>query len=147
MKDLTKLLTLLLVLFMGLGFTSCGGDDKDNEPDDPTEDVDPSDSSFLLGYWQDGDKRAIIFNNDGSFTAVTWNGYDYLYLTGSWKYQNEKLIAKYKVYDTDNSGTPTRYRTEVQGSYSAFYDTNINKLVIKFESGDDHYQFSGQYSK
>lgn len=95
---------LLLVATLTLTFTSCGGDDDKDEPDQPVT------SSFLIGSWTGSEHvpyqgdyyDELSFKKDGTFTLVGncrdySNSYNYE-MRGTWKLNKNNLHLKYTFY-------------------------------------------------
>ena len=67
MKDFTKLITLLLTMFMSVSFAACSSDDDLNEEPESPEDNLPQEARAFVGYWwnkMDGDN--FLFFGDGT---------------------------------------------------------------------------------
>lgn len=141
-KFMTGCLCLLAMIF-SMTLSSCG--DDDNKPGES--------ASFLVGNWSyyyysssyTYTSNTIQFNKDGTFVAYvsgrrSTGSYDYKHI-GNWKYKSGKLSVDYSLYEGDGYN---RYVGHVATTYDAFYDNNINKLII---SGSYSSDLNGQYSK
>lgn len=121
---------LLLVATLTLTFTSCGGDDDKDEPDQPVS------SSLLIGSWTgsenspyNGDTyEELTFKNDGTFTLVgntryfsTSTNYE---LRGTWKLKNNNLHLKYSQY---SDGT---FNFQEELDFEILYDEYTKHLVF-----------------
>ena len=63
MKDFTKLITLLLTMFMSVSFAACSSDDDLNEEPESPEDNLPQEARAFVGYWwnkMDGGKATRL---------------------------------------------------------------------------------------
>lgn len=141
MEKIQKYLMLLLVATLTLTFTSCGGDDDKDEPDQPVT------SSFLIGSWTgsehvsfQGDySETLNFKNDGTFTLVGngryySNSYNYE-LRGTWKLKNNNLHLKYSYY-TDGT-----FNFQEERDSEILYDDYTKHLVFLKDAPGNVKQF------
>ena len=97
-----KIYFMLLCLMLPLAFTSCGGDDDDNEPK----------SGSIVGSWYTSiygyGEATVTFGKDGKFTATYTEEGEIYHDRGTYKYNAPLLIitTTWSDFEEDNDDLP-----------------------------------------